>query len=79
MTVYEISPARGAPLTRPAELICFALIVGQLVYLAASYLQGSWIVTADGGGLEAWASVVAGSGSSHSTRFLLSRITGMWS
>jgi len=51
MAVYEISPARGAPLTRPAELICFALIVGQLVYLVASYLQGSWIVTADGGGV----------------------------
>jgi arabinofuranan 3-O-arabinosyltransferase len=49
MAVYEISPARGAPLTRSAELICFALIVGQLVYLVASYLQGSWIVMAGGG------------------------------
>src|SRR5271169_51839 len=52
MAVYEISPARGgARLTRPIELICFALIVGQLVYLIASYLQGSWIVAPDGGGV----------------------------
>jgi hypothetical protein len=52
MAVYEISSARGgAPLTRPIELICFALIVGQLAYLIASYLQGSWIVAPDGSGV----------------------------
>ena len=53
MAVCEISPARGtgAPLTRPIELICFGLIVGQLVYLIASYLQGSWLVAPDGGGV----------------------------
>ncbi len=53
MTVYEISPARsaGASLTRPVELICFALIVAHAVYLVASYVQGSWIVAADGGGV----------------------------
>jgi len=50
MAVYEISPARGgAPLARPVELICFALIVGQLVYLIASYVQGSWLVLPEGG------------------------------
>lgn len=50
MAVYDISPARGgAPLTRPTELICFALIVGQLVYLVASYLQGSWLAAPGSG------------------------------
>jgi hypothetical protein len=53
MAVYEISPARGAgtPLMRPVELICFALIVAHAVYLVASYVQGSWIVAPDGGGV----------------------------
>ena len=47
MALYEISPARaagaqlGAKLARPVELICFALIVVNAVYLAASYVQGS--------------------------------------
>ena len=50
MAVYDISPARGgAPLTRPIELICFALIVGQLVYLIASYRQGSWLAAPGSG------------------------------
>jgi Glycosyltransferase family 87 len=53
MAVFEISPARGAgaSLTRPAELICFALIVAHAVYLVTSYLRGSWIVAPDGGGV----------------------------
>jgi hypothetical protein len=48
MALYEISPARGsraqgsgAKLARPVELICFALIVVNAVYLAASYVEGS--------------------------------------
>jgi arabinofuranan 3-O-arabinosyltransferase len=41
------------PLARPVELICFALIVAQAVYLAASYLQGTWLVAPDGGGVAA--------------------------
>jgi arabinofuranan 3-O-arabinosyltransferase len=55
MAVYEISPARGAgtPLMRPVELICCALIVAHAVYLVASYVQGSWIVAPDGGGVPA--------------------------
>jgi hypothetical protein len=54
MTPYEIS-ARGigkagvaTPLAKPAELICFALALAHLVYLATSYLTGSWLVGADG-------------------------------
>lgn len=38
-------------LPRPLELCCFALIVAQAVYLAASFAQGSWLIAADGGGL----------------------------
>lgn len=51
MAVYEISPARAAPLARPIELTCFALIVAHSVYLAACYLQGSWLVALDGNGI----------------------------
>ena len=55
MAVYEISPARGASLNRPVELIGFALIVGQLVYVAASYLQGSWPVGVPNDFVDVWA------------------------
>ena len=52
MAVYEIAPNRaGAPLARPVELICFALIVAHAVYLAASYWSGTWLVAADGTGV----------------------------
>ena len=52
MAVYEISPARTGPaLARPVELVCFALIVAQAVYLAASYLQGTWLIAPDGRGI----------------------------
>lgn len=46
MTMTESLSRRtaGAPLARPAELACFALIVAQAVYLVASYLQGSWLL-----------------------------------
>jgi arabinofuranan 3-O-arabinosyltransferase len=43
--------AAAAPLSRPLELVCFALIVAQAVYLAASYLQGIWLIAPDGGGI----------------------------
>ena len=54
MAVYDLSPNRGAaaPLARPVELTCFALIVAYAVYLVASYLQGSWLVAPDGGGVQ---------------------------
>ncbi len=59
MALYEISPrqlgsrtgAPGAPLARPAELICFALVVAHAVYLVTSYLQGVWLVAPDGTGI----------------------------
>jgi arabinofuranan 3-O-arabinosyltransferase len=52
MAVYEIAPNRaGAPLARPVELVCFALIVAQAVYLAASWWTGTWLVAADGTGV----------------------------
>ena len=53
MAVYELTDRRGSaiPLSRPAELTCFALIVAHAVYLAASYLQGSWLIAPDGGGV----------------------------
>jgi len=54
MALYEISPARGsgAKLARPVELICFALIVVNAVYLAASYVEGSWRIAPNGCGIE---------------------------
>jgi arabinofuranan 3-O-arabinosyltransferase len=64
MALYEISPAQssgaqgsghhasGAKLARPVELICFALIVVNAVYLAASYAQGTWLIAPNGGGVE---------------------------
>jgi hypothetical protein len=35
-------------LSRPVELTCFALCVAQLAYLAASFVQGSWIIDPNG-------------------------------
>jgi arabinofuranan 3-O-arabinosyltransferase len=54
MAVYEIAPKRNVavPLARPVELICFALIVAQAVYLAASYWYGTWLVAPDGTGVQ---------------------------
>ena len=53
MALYEISPAgsAGTKLARPVDLICFALIVAQVVYLAACYVEGSWLTMRDGGGV----------------------------
>jgi hypothetical protein len=59
MALYQISPAQGsgaqgsgAKLARPVELICFALIVVNAVYLAASYVEGSWLIAPNGSGIE---------------------------
>lgn len=49
MTVYEISSARGASISKPVELIGFALVVGQLVYVLGSLVQGSWLTGPHGG------------------------------
>src|ERR1700750_3111716 len=53
MAAYVISPPRGAgaPLPRPADLICVRLTGAQAVYLAACYLQGAWLIAPDGGGI----------------------------
>ena len=49
MTSYEVSSAQcaGAKLTRPVELVCFALILANFVPVVTSYMQGSWL-TPDG-------------------------------
>ena len=39
----------GTPLARPVELVCFALVVGQAVYLATAYVQGIWVIAPGGG------------------------------
>jgi len=64
MALYEISPAQGsgaqgsgaqgsgAKLARPVELVCFALIVVNAVYLAASYVEGFWLIAPNGLGIE---------------------------
>jgi len=58
IALYVTSPAQatgahasGAKLIRSVELICFALIVVNAVYLAASYMQGltSRVVLGEGG------------------------------
>jgi arabinofuranan 3-O-arabinosyltransferase len=41
----------GARLARPVELVCFALIVVNAVYLAASYIEGFWLIAPDGKGI----------------------------
>lgn len=41
-------PGAGARLTRPAELVCFALLVVNIVYLAASYARGLWLESGGG-------------------------------
>ena len=52
MADYAIAPHRSAaPLARPLELVCFALIVAQAVYLAASYWFGTWLIAPDGSGV----------------------------
>ncbi len=53
MALYETSPAgsAGTKLARPVELVCFALIVAHVVYLATCYVEGSWLTTRNGGGV----------------------------
>src|SRR5215471_15907068 len=44
------SPAgSGIPFTGRVELICFALIIAQAVFLVAMYGHGLWLVRPDGG------------------------------
>jgi hypothetical protein len=50
MALDAVSSGRlpGFHLTRPVELTCFALCVANAVYLAASFVQGSWLVDPNG-------------------------------
>ena len=50
MVIYEISPTQsaGPKLSRPVELVCFALLVLNIVYLATAWVEGSWLIDADG-------------------------------
>jgi hypothetical protein len=50
MALAEITKSHK-PLARPIELVCFALIVAQAVYLLTSYWQGTWILGHDGKGI----------------------------
>jgi arabinofuranan 3-O-arabinosyltransferase len=59
MALYEISPGQISPghpgglkLAPPVELICFALLVVNVAYLAASFVQGSWLIAPNGSGIE---------------------------
>ncbi len=53
MALYQMTPGRGAgaKLTRPVELVCFALVVAQAVYLGACYIDGIWLIAPDGSGI----------------------------
>jgi arabinofuranan 3-O-arabinosyltransferase len=54
MALYASSPGHvaDAKLSRPLELVAFALVVAHAVYLAACYLQGIWILAPDGTGVQ---------------------------
>jgi hypothetical protein len=47
MAIAETHNPR-AQLARPVELLCIALAMANLAYLVASYVEGSWLVTAGG-------------------------------
>ena len=49
MAAYETYSLddRGAQPAKPVVLVCFGLIVATVVYLAASYVHGTWILTPD--------------------------------
>jgi arabinofuranan 3-O-arabinosyltransferase len=50
MAIDAMSPDRPATfaITRPVELVCFALCVAQAVYLVAAFIQGSWLIDVHG-------------------------------
>ena len=64
MAVFDLSAEQAAdarlaplqpapPLPRIVQSISVTLIVAQAVFLAGSYLKGTWLVAPDGGGVEA--------------------------
>ena len=55
MAVYDVSPAHCEALNKPVELTVFALIFGQLLYVVASILQGSYLGGAPNDFVDVWA------------------------
>ncbi len=53
MAVLDIHSGHRAaqPLPRPIELVAFALVVAHAIYLAACYVEGSWLIGPDGKGI----------------------------
>ena len=53
MAVYEMSAAPGAPapLPRLVASVCLAFLAGHVVFLIGSYIDGSWLIAKDGGGV----------------------------
>jgi len=53
MAVFEMSaaPGAGAPLPRLLWSFCIALIAGHVVFLVASYMNGTWLIDRHGGGV----------------------------
>lgn len=53
MALYQMTPrgGAGAKLERPVELVCFALVVAQAVYLGTCYIDGIWVIAPDGSGI----------------------------
>ncbi len=55
MALFEMTPecgsAAGASLPRLVQSVCFALIVSHIVFLAASYVNGTWLMAPDGTGV----------------------------
>lgn len=46
---HRALPGAQAPLPRLLDSICLTLVVGEAVFLAGSYLAGTWLIAADGG------------------------------
>jgi hypothetical protein len=53
MAVVDIHSSHRAAqrLPRPIELVAFALVVAHVIYLAACYVEGSWLIGPDGKGI----------------------------
>jgi glycosyl transferase family 87 len=53
MALSETTPGPGAsaPLARPLELVCIALVVAHAVYLATAFFDGIWVTAPDGSGV----------------------------
>src|SRR5690348_9860274 len=52
MAIAELRANEANALARPVELTCIALAIANAVYLLASYVQGSWLVSPSGAAIE---------------------------